>query len=80
MNGRLALVSTIVASLTLVAQANDWPQFRGRDASGVAVGASAPPVSWGLEPARSIGWRIAIPGLAHSSPIVWATVSISRQR
>jgi len=71
MHGRLALVSTIVASLTLVAQATAWPQFRGRDASGVAVGASAPPVSWALEPARSIGWRTAIPGLAHSSPIVW---------
>lgn len=54
-----------------VLSATDWPQFRGRDASGVAVGASAPPVAWSLDPAKSIGWKTPIPGLSHSSPIVW---------
>ena len=67
----VALASTI-ACLSLTAHATDWPQFRGRDASGVAVGASAPPVSWALQPAKGIGWHTPIPGLAHSSPIVWA--------
>jgi outer membrane protein assembly factor BamB len=51
--------------------ANDWPQFRGRNASGVAVPPSAPPVAWSLEPAKGIAWKTVIPGLAHSSPIVW---------
>ncbi|HJR61385.1 MAG TPA: PQQ-binding-like beta-propeller repeat protein [Vicinamibacterales bacterium] len=60
-----------VALAGAVLSATDWPQFRGKDASGVAVGASAPPVAWSLEPARSIGWKIPIPGLSHSSPIVW---------
>lgn len=63
--------ASLVVSLALTAQATNWPQFRGRDASGVAAGASAPPVSWSLEPAKGIGWRVALPGLAHSSPIVW---------
>lgn len=63
--------ASLVVSLALTAQATNWPQFRGRDASGVAAGASAPPVSWSLEPAKGIGWRAALPGLAHSSPIVW---------
>lgn len=53
------------------ASANDWPQFRGRDASGVAAGAAAPPTSWSIDPAKSVAWRTPIPGLAHSSPIVW---------
>lgn len=64
-------IASLVVSLALTAQATNWPQFRGRDASGVAAGASAPPVSWSLEPAKGIGWRAALPGLAHSSPIVW---------
>ena len=63
--------ASLVVSLALTAHATNWPQFRGRDASGVAAGASAPPVSWSLEPAKGVGWRAAVPGLAHSSPIVW---------
>jgi outer membrane protein assembly factor BamB len=51
--------------------ANDWPQFRGRDAAGVAAGASAPPIAWSVDPAKGIAWNTPIPGLAHSSPIVW---------
>jgi outer membrane protein assembly factor BamB len=54
-----------------VLSATDWPQFRGRDASGVAVGASAPPVAWSLSPAKGVAWRTPLPGLSHSSPIVW---------
>ena len=63
----------LAATLTLSAQpqATDWPQFRGKDASGVAPVASAPPVSWSLTPARSVAWKTPIPGLSHSSPIVW---------
>ena len=29
------------------------------------------PVSWDVEKNQNVGWRTAIPGLAHSSPIVW---------
>ena len=61
----------ILFSLGAAVSANDWPQFRGRNASGVAVGPSAPPVSWTLSPAKSIAWKTPLPGLAHSSPIVW---------
>ena len=54
-----------------VLSATDWPQFRGKDASGVAAGAAAPPVAWSLTPRKGIAWQTPIPGLAHSSPIVW---------
>jgi outer membrane protein assembly factor BamB len=63
----------IAAALTLSAQtkADNWPQFRGADASGVADGTSAPPASWSLAPATNIAWKTSIPGLGHSSPIAW---------
>ena len=68
---RSAAAIGVVLSLGAAVSASDWPQFRGRNASGVAVGPSAPPVSWTLSPAKSIAWKTALPGLAHSSPIVW---------
>ena len=48
----------------------NWPSFRGLNASGVADG-QAPPVSWNEERSINIRWRAPIPGLGHSSPIVW---------
>jgi outer membrane protein assembly factor BamB len=48
----------------------DWPQFRGRDAAGVADGAKLPD-SWSAASGTGIAWKTRIPGLAHSSPIVW---------
>ena len=51
----------------------NWPSFRGPQASGVAI--AAPPVAWNADPAagplKNIRWKTPIPGLSHSSPIVW---------
>ncbi len=47
-----------------------WPQFRGPRASGVAEG-PPPPTEWSVATGRHVLWHTAIPGLAHSSPIVW---------
>jgi outer membrane protein assembly factor BamB len=68
---RSAAAFAIALGLGAAVSANDWPQFRGRNASGVASGPSAPPVTWSVAPAKSIGWKTPLPGLAHSSPIVW---------
>ncbi len=48
----------------------DWPQFRGAQASGVAEG-FASPTRWDAESGTNILWKTVIPGLGHSSPIVW---------
>ena len=53
-----------------VAHAQDWPSFRGPQGSGVAASAR-PPLTWNVESSANIAWRTAIPGLGHSSPIVW---------
>jgi outer membrane protein assembly factor BamB len=46
-----------------------WPSFRGPQASGVAAGPA--PTAWNAETGTNILWKTAIPGLAHSSPVVW---------
>ncbi len=48
----------------------NWPSFRGPSAAGVAEG-YATPVLWSAENSENIAWRTDIPGLGHSSPIVW---------
>lgn len=48
----------------------DWPQFRGVRASGVADGFRAP-VRWNAQTGENILWTASIPGLGHSSPILW---------
>jgi outer membrane protein assembly factor BamB len=58
-----------VASMVLVAADSNWPQFRGVEAGG--VGAGSPPITWDGESGKNILWKAEIPGLGHSSPIIW---------
>jgi outer membrane protein assembly factor BamB len=48
----------------------DWPQFRGIRAAGVVEGAPLP-AAWDVAKGDGIAWKTKIPGLGHSSPIVW---------
>jgi outer membrane protein assembly factor BamB len=50
--------------------AGSWPSFRGLLASGVADGQWLPD-RWNPATSENIRWRTRIPGLGHSSPIVW---------
>src|SRR5215203_5017509 len=47
-----------------------WPSFRGPQASGIADGQNLPD-QWNAKTGQNILWHTPIPGLAHSSPIVW---------
>ena len=47
-----------------------WPSFRGPSASGVSDGQHLPD-AWNGVTGEGIRWRINVPGLAHSSPVVW---------
>lgn len=49
----------------------NWPQFRGAQARGVAEG-HATPTRWDVARGENILWQTEIPGLAHSSPIIWS--------
>jgi outer membrane protein assembly factor BamB len=48
----------------------NWPRFRGPRASGVAEGHPTP-LAWSVDTRSGIAWRTPVPGLAHSSPVVW---------
>jgi len=48
----------------------NWPSFRGPEASGIAEGQNLPD-RWDPKTGDNVLWRTAIPGLAHSSPVVW---------
>ena len=50
--------------------AGSWPSFRGPEGSGIADGQRLPD-RWSPASGENILWRTPIPGLAHSSPIVW---------
>ncbi len=56
-------------SRVLAGKAN-WPSFRGNQASGIADGQNLPD-TWNVKTGENILWRSPVPGLAHSSPIVW---------
>ncbi|MGH9219824.1 MAG: PQQ-binding-like beta-propeller repeat protein [Vicinamibacterales bacterium] len=53
--------------------AGHWPQFRGNEATGVAEKQNLPD-RWNPATNENILWRTPVPGLAHSSPIVWGDV------
>jgi len=64
----LILLVLFLSSITVNSQ--NWPSFRGPNASGVAERAN-PPIIWDLEKSQNVLWKTNIPGLSHSSPIVW---------
>jgi PQQ-like domain len=81
-SGALAVAALLTVSLSGVEPAS-WPSFRGPSASGVADGMNLPD-RWNGTTGENVRWKIAVPGLAHSSPIVhgdrvYVTSAISRR-
>lgn len=67
---RLITLILCFSSASVTALAQNWPSFRGTNASGVAEG-TKPPTNWNAQKSQNILWKTEIPGLSHSSPIVW---------
>jgi outer membrane protein assembly factor BamB len=63
-----SLLLGLIAAVNL--SAANWPQFRGPSACGVDTNAAAP-TRWDVEKGENVRWHTTIPGLAHSSPILW---------
>jgi outer membrane protein assembly factor BamB len=66
----IAFCLTLAASAVTVVQAQNWPQFRGPGATGVVEGRTSA-VTWDAAKSVNTRWKTAIPGLAHSSPVIW---------
>ena len=74
-NSLMALPAMSLASKADVSKgAQNWPQFRGPGALGIAEGYPTPS-SWNADATAGkisgVKWRVEIPGLGHSSPIIW---------
>jgi outer membrane protein assembly factor BamB len=67
---RLIAITAIAGLSAITLSADNWPSFRGPAASGVGEGRPAP-TTWDVPAGKGVRWRVAVPGLAHSSPIVW---------
>ena len=60
----------VLLAATGLLQAQNWPMFRGSGASGVADGQNLPN-HWNVESSENVLWKTAIPGMGHSSPVIW---------
>jgi outer membrane protein assembly factor BamB len=67
---KLIIIIAITLLFSTVVPAQNWPAFRGANSSGTADGGS-PPTVWDAEKSTNILWKTPIPGLGHSSPVVW---------
>jgi outer membrane protein assembly factor BamB len=71
-------VRIVTASIALViclsarglCAGQNWSSFRGPSASGIAEGYPTA-TEWDLESGENIRWKTPVPGLAHSSPVIW---------
>ena len=52
----------------LIANAEDWPRFRGPSGLGVATDSDSLPTTW--SPNANLAWKAALPGPGASSPII----------
>lgn len=68
--GAAGVVLGLVIGSTAIAHTQNWPSFRGPNASGV-VDVRSLPVTWDGEKSVNILWKTELQGLGHSSPVVW---------
>lgn len=57
-----------LGSVSSTQAAQNWPQWRGPLANGVAADAN-PPVEW--SETKNLKWKVALPGSGTSTPIIW---------
>jgi outer membrane protein assembly factor BamB len=63
------ILLVLVASLSLSAQAEDWPYWRGPRGDGTSL-ESAAPVEWDAVKGTNLKWKVPLLGSGHASPII----------
>ena len=64
------ILMTVLSGYAQTDISRQWPQFHGYMGSGILDKANIP-VTWNVKTSENIRWNTAIPGLAHSSPVIW---------
>ncbi len=83
---RLSFLLFLLLPLVVSSQENSsrqWPMYRGYYAGGVLDNARLPE-EWDVTTGENLAWKTEIPGLGHSSPVVWddkifVTTSVSME-
>lgn len=80
----MLLFASLTPALAAGEAAGNWPSFRGPGAGGVLEGLDLPE-RWEAATGQGIRFKVAIPGLAHSSPVIWGdrlfvTTAVSSER
>src|SRR6185312_8800959 len=57
----------IVALSITMASAQEWSRFRGPNGTGISD-AKTIPTTW---TDKDYNWRVELPGIGHSSPVLW---------
>ncbi|HET6557402.1 MAG TPA: PQQ-binding-like beta-propeller repeat protein [Prolixibacteraceae bacterium] len=78
MTSTIRIISTVVLLLSIfcleafsqTSYDQQWPSFRGPWANGFMANAKTAAI-WNAESGENIKWKTPIPGLGHSSPIIW---------
>lgn len=78
-----ALVIVFLSACGQVDPNRQWNMYRGHYASGVLDNANLPE-TWDMETGENIAWKVKIPGMGHSCPVVWGdnvfvTTAVSEQ-
>lgn len=74
-------VGAVLMSVALAAAADNWPQWRGPDGTGLCRERNLP-LTW--SPTTNVRWKVPLPGPGMSTPVVWGgrvfiTQSVDRE-
>ncbi len=61
-------IGLLLSTQVRIAPAEEWSRFRGPNGQGQSDAASTIPISW---TDKDYNWKVSLPGLGHSSPVVW---------
>src|SRR5262245_51819127 len=67
-SARIGLAVASIAFLLPAVGAENWPRFRGPNGDGISADKGVP-VQWTER--DGVAWKVALPGIGHSSPVIW---------
>ena len=62
------LTAVVLLGLSRSAMSENWPGWRGPTGNGISTEKNLP-VAW--SPEKNVAWKLALPGSAGASPVVW---------
>ena len=61
------LLAAFTVSLASISQGQEWTRFRGSNGQGISY-AKTIPIKW---TEKDYNWKVNLPGVGHSSPVLW---------